>query len=750
MGNTPKKKTNRLRKRTTAKTAPNSPFSKSLRDARELIAAGDTENGLAALNQLAAGSRNPVRRAKILLSIGESETRHSRHNEAHAAYSKASLFANQAADADLTLAAGTGMIRSLLRSLRSDEAKAAATQLLADLEAAGKQFSDIQNLTPEQLAKQSSITVPARPPRLTVGLTKIATAFMESGLTDEAKSFLLKAIQLSPNGASRARQSLAKLALASDEPALAERYAREALLMGRFQAKTTAAWQLYLDARARQNLTPILEPDVFAAFKQHAKGRIASASALSIARSLRAHGDPLWKEIATSVLTHIDGDKVITTEIGKLLHADNKLFRSASPSKIAANALRMMRADDCSAQEAVAHAKQYVRFSLEDGREPDIARVINLAERRFAPVLAFAIRHSMSLGAMMAVKHDLARTWLNSLITDTARAGQPEAWSRATWALARMESLLGNNAEAALWYMEVAAQPTTPPRFKIQAMLRGLKFLGKSGDASTDIGQLTEKVRAILKVTDDFRILLDAARQLALAGSNFTSLTSEAAQMGVNQAKKDAEQALTSQEQLKIHEYIARKLHCDLVGQNEEVVTLWNSHSPQQKSDFAATGGSVWFEYVRTVFLAKIALGLTEQAETLASGIVDANKATPEGYVIVGSAYAEWLVRNGNVDKAFEFFEWISKEAPTHRKASIAHYWLALSRFKSGAKSESMAFALAAKRCFSGNPSLLWEWDILAKTDYLIHLMDQKYDNLHAEQDQENTFSDIQNDLDAI
>lgn len=677
MGNPPNKKNNRLRKRATAKTVPNSPFSRSLREARELIAAGDTENGLAALNQLAASSRNPVRRAKILLSIGESQTRHSRHNEAHAAFAKASLYANQAADTDLTLAAGTGMIRSLLRSLRSDEAKAAATQLLADLEAAGKQFADIQNLTPEQLAEQGSITVPARPPRLTVGLTKIATAFMESGLTDEAKSFLLKAIQLSPNGASRARQSLAKLALASDEPALAERYAREALLMGRFQAKTTAAWPLYLDARARQNLVPILEPDVFAAFQQHATGRIASASALSIARVLRAHGDPTWKEIATTALAHRKGDKVITTEIEKLLHADAKLFATEEPHKTAARALRLIRAGEVSIQETVAHAKEYVRFSLLAGNKPDLERIVRIVGRKFPAVALLSTRHAACLGAMMATRHDIARQWLLALITEAAQLGQIAAWGRANWALARMESLLENNAEAAFYYMEVAAHPDTPPRFKIQAMLRGLKFLGKSGDTSTDIDQLTDNIRAILRETDDFRILLDAARQLALAGSNFTALKNEAADHGARLADKAIAAATTPQEQLAHLEYLTRKLYWDL-SRTRELLQRWDNLTERQKADFHSTGSSVWYEYLSVIFLSLTESERAIEATALASGIIDTNNATPEGYVILGSIYAEWLIQNGKKDKALEFFEWIVKESPTHRKTAIAHYWIAL------------------------------------------------------------------------
>lgn len=749
MSETPKKTGERLRKRKSPKTRPRLAFSQSLREARQLIASDDSAAGLAALNTLAAATRNPARRAKILLTIAESETRHSRHTEALAAFQKASQLAAQAADTDLTLLAGTGIVRSLLRSLRTEEAKAAAATLLTYLASAEAAFAEIQNLTPEQLATKGQIIVPARPPRGTVSLTKIANAFLQSGLTEEARGFLLKAIELSPNGASRARQALARIALASDQPELAERYAREALLMGRFQSKTTAAWPLYLDARARQNRVPILEPDVLASFQRHATGRISAASGLSIVRILRAHGDPAWKNIAAE-LAALKVDPVITTEIEKLIHADAKLFATEEPRKIAARSLKLIRSTDVSVQETIAHAKEYVRFSLLAGTDPNLDTVVRIASKKFPVTALLYIHHAACLGAMMANRYDIARPWLLALINEAAQLNQSDAWGRANWALARMESLLDNNAEAAFYYMEVAANPGTPPRFKIQAMLRGLKSLGKSGDASTDIGQLSENIRAILRESDDFRIQLDAARQLALAGSNFTALTGEAARMGINLAKRDAEQAATTQIKLSIYEYLSRKLHCDLVGQNEEVVALWNTHSDQDKSEFAATGGSTWYEYIRTVFLSKIVLGMVDQAECLASSIVDGNQASPEGYVIVGSTYAEWLVKNGKVDKAFEFFEWIAKELPTHRNVSIAHYWLALRHYKYGATSQSRMSAVATKLCFSGSPSLLWEWEVDAKTNHLIQIIDSKHDYPHVLNDQSDTFSDIQKDLNIL
>ena len=724
MGTTQKKKRNRLSKRNAPKTVPKSAFSKALREGRELISAGDTENGLAALNKLASETRNPAKRSKILLAIGVSESRYSRHTEALGAYTKASQFANQASDIDLTLSAGTGIIRSLLRSLRSEEAKTAAAQLLADLEAAEKRFSDVQNLTPEQLAKQGAITVHARPPRMTVGLTKVANAFMESGLTDEARAFLQKAIQLSPNGASRARQVLAKIALASDQPELAERYARESLLMGRFQAKTTAAWQLYLDARARQNLVPILEPEILASFQQHAKGRIAAASALSITRVLRAHGDPTWKTIATAALGK-SSDLTISTEIEKLIHADAKLFSTEEPRKIAARALRLIRSEEVSIQETIAHSKEYVRFSFLAGKQPKLEPIIRIAGKRFPAAALLSIRHAAALGAMMASRHDIARQWLLAHINLAAQLKQPTAWGKANWALARMESLLENNAEAAFYYMEVAANPETPPRFKIQAMLRGLKFLGKSGDTSTDIGQLTTNIRSILKRTDDFRLLLDAARQLALAGSNFATLKSEAADRATILADHAIATAATQAAALADLEYLSRKLYWDLDSQ-AIVVARWEKLSIERISEFEVIGGSLWYSYLTIVFKSLVDLERSTEADNLAAKVLNNTTATSEGYVMLGSAYADWLFAGADRKKAFEFFRWIIKEAPTHRQAASAHYWIAQNHYANGRLDSAVKSALCIAACFSSGPNSKDETNLLTRSKILISAITKK------------------------
>lgn len=707
----------RQKKRQVARSEPRGQFSRALRSATHLIHTGDHAAGLSALNTLASSTRNPPRRAKVLLLIGESETALSRHVEAAAAYTAAANFARQAADLSLLLIASTGQVRSLLRSLRVEDAITAANGLLAELENAQQTLNQTLALTPDQLAAQGPVEISARPPRPTVGLTKLAHAFLETGHTDQARVFLHKAIALSPNGASRARQALATLALASDEPALAERYARESLLMGRFQAKTTAAWPLYLNARARQNLSPILEPDILAAYRSHAKGRTAATSLYQIIATLRAHADLTWKTLADAAINNPGLDPILQTEIEKILLADSKLFATDSPRPIAARALRLYRSADCSAKELISHAKAYVRHSLLSEETPDLNQLLRIATRRFPgdPALVHAIRHTACLAAMMAVKHDLARGWLHQLITDTAAAGDLEAWGKATWAMARMEALLENHSKAAYWYLDLAANQQTPPRFRIQAMLRGLRDLGRSGDSSTDIGQLTQNIRSILHSTDDFRILLDAARQLVLAGSKFTILKNEAADRGTELADQAIVAAATPQEQLTHREYLARKLYWDL-GRTRQLLHRWEKLTEKQKADYHATGGSTWYEYLSLVFLSLAENDRSTEATSLASSILDQNTASPEGYVILGSFYAEHLLKNGQKDRAFKYFNWIAKEAPTHRRAAMAHYQISISHILNSVdREEVIKSAAAAQICLSPKPTDIKEWKIYCR-----------------------------------
>jgi hypothetical protein len=138
-------------------------------------------------------------------------------------------------------------------------------------------------------------------------------------------------------------------------------------------------------------------------------------------------------------------------------------------------------------------------------------------------------------------------------------------------------------------------------------MLRGFKLLGASGNP-VNSPKTSETIRSILAGIDDYRLLLDAARQLSLAGSSFANLKDEAARKGVSLADEAIGAAKTPQEGLMILEYLARKQHWD-IGDSAGVIIRWNALPPARRSDFATAGGSVWYEYLALVFRSLIVSG---------------------------------------------------------------------------------------------------------------------------------------------
>jgi tetratricopeptide (TPR) repeat protein len=687
--------------------------------ARDLIFKGDTEQGLAELDLLAANTADDRIKAKILVLVGESESRLARYPEAIEVYSRAATLARGVSAHDELVKSMLGIVRSHLLLMQPLEARVVAVDLLDEVIVLNQDFEGLLLLTPEEIeGQQTPQVVPARPPRTPVVLTKIAGAFLDHGYVDDAKSFYHQAVVHSPNGASRARQALARIALASDEPETAERYARESLMMGRFQVKTISAWNLLIQARARRKLNPILDLEVYEAFRMHAVGLYASNALYQIAKALRVHGDPMWLEIAELAIGWPGIDPVLQTELEKIIHAEAKIRQIEPASQTAQRALELFSSPTVTGPEMISHAKDWVRFSLISGVVPEISPLLEASVQRHGLLHALSMRHAMALGAMIAERHDLARVWLEENLNQAVGGEFVDSWGRSAWALARMESGLGNKGQAAHWYMAVAAREETPARFKLQAMLRGLEHL--SDGVALVLDEETEtRIRLLLNAEADYRVVLDAARYLSLAPPSFQVLTNEAGNRGTALADEAYDLATAPSEKLGIIEYQARKLHWDL-KRDMDVVKRWRLIEPAAIAGFKALGGSLWYEYLATVFRSMTRLSLNSEAEELAAMVIDQNQATPEGFVIVGSEYALWLVAQGQLVRAYGFFEWIAKEAPSHVRAAPSHYWIAVRSYSLGNVAQARDSALSVRRCYAGAPALLDDWKIEAKAIHLL------------------------------
>jgi tetratricopeptide (TPR) repeat protein len=711
-------KRSRYQKRQQVSLAQGSSFSCALRTARNVIAAGRHEEGLVQLNNLANRSNSDLEKASVILLVAESESILARHSDAAAAFKRAAVFARRASDMNLVLRAGLGTIRAYLGSSQYDEAKNAALALQSEFEKINETFDLLAAATPAQVISQGKLLVMPRPPRLTVALTKLANAFMERGYTDDAKSYLEKVIVLSPNGGSRARQCLAKLALASDDAALAERYARESLQVGRFQAKTISAWQLYIDARARQGSSPILEPVLLESLKQNSKGRIWAASVWNIIRSLRAHSDPAWNDLANFYLSRKEaGDPVITVEIEKILTAAIKLDPEGDPAWIANKSLELFRRPNSSPSELIAHGKDHVRFALLSNQIPQLEPLLQISRKRFGRSHTLKLRHSMAHGAIKAQSYEMAKSMFLELVGEQP-AGSA-GWGKAIWSLAVLESSLGQAKPAAEWYLKLAENTQVPERFRAQATLRAFAQLATLDEEDIDLDGIRASIRSIVSNSADFRLVFDVARQLNLGGDDFYDLLDEAAARGEILVDLALKKETTPRGTLAILEYLARRQYYD-VRKSKLLLIRWEKLGSSEITEFEKCGGSIWYNYLSLVFLAMIDVGRKNDAVKLASEILNGNRESPEGYVILGSAYAGWLIATKEYQTAFTCFEWIVQECPKHRSAAAAHYWLGLRALVRGDESTATAFAVSARECFSGRPALISEWQTECKSYHLL------------------------------
>jgi hypothetical protein len=341
-------------------------------------------------------------------------------------------------------------------------------------------------------------------------------------------------IAANPNGASRARQYLARVCLQEGKWEDAERFARECLQTGRYQAKTVAAWQLLLTSRAAQGKPP-LDELVYRGLLSSQNGSVAARAILSITTQLRSRRDSAWKSLAKEWIAKRDKeDPVVGFELKKMLLSEYRLA-GESPEDVHAWAAALLDDKMVSGRESVAIAKAIVEYGLLAQLDGDniAAEVEGKIHRRFGDQTAAEANHAMALGAMMAKSHDLARIILNRQLAKLP-IGSAQ-WGKDQWALARMEGALGNRLAEADAYLAFAEATAIPAQFRLQAFLRWVAATEKAG-AVVNLDQVEARVRAVLADIQDYRTLLDAARQLALAGSRFRAIRQLASAEGEQKA----------------------------------------------------------------------------------------------------------------------------------------------------------------------------------------------------------------------
>ena len=191
-------------------------LSSTLRQIGEDIQERGYAVGLSKANQaLADPGMTEHKRSRVLALVADSEFRRGRFVEAAKIQLQAAT--ENLDHAVLWLRPHIGHVRALLKVPDVPQAAMMARHAIAVAETKMADFNEQVRVAGKAVAANDAVAVPPVPPRVSVVATRMGQLFLQEGEPEAAEEFFLKAIQSTRGGANRARQGMAKIALAKGE-----------------------------------------------------------------------------------------------------------------------------------------------------------------------------------------------------------------------------------------------------------------------------------------------------------------------------------------------------------------------------------------------------------------------------------------------------------------------------------------------------------------------------------------------------
>lgn len=701
-------------KKRRVKGIPARPFSRSLREIYLQIDAGNTQNALLELDELANIYHSPKEQCEILTAVAKTQLKKGRLLEAQNAYKSALRWGIESGDSVVWSKPFLSYISCLLDL---NEPKAAIEAAMEGLAQSKTTFTAFWKALDD--LRDAKLRIGTRPLRPQVVLTKIADQFHAKGYLDSAAEFYQQALLLSPNGASRARQGLATIASIADEEALAETYSREALLMGRFAAKTINAWKINIAARFRQGKSG-LDEELYASMLAVSQGPVFERSCLVIVHSLREFSDPAWQKVAIEILEkHSEISEIVQCEVLKIYLAELNFLRGFDDIGFKFSK-RLLLIQTISPSEVVAAAKDLLIYGVRLNEFSSIAEATSLIGRDFPVELDHKIIHSMALGAVSEGNMEIARQALVLQIKQI-KVGTPQ-WEIDMWALARIEQKTKQFKAASEYFLSLAENTKSSPRFAIQALLSWFQNLAETG---SDISFADVKLKLMPMLTGDihYRHLLDLGRDLKLLLKRIDSnvslegineLYAWTRDLGLEKAYKILEREGQVENRLSTLIVVTRRLFHDFF-EYKLITSYWQSLTSKQQEELWSQQEIYW-EYVTLVYQSFLLEGELNHAQRLAATFLDRDDLPVLGRVYLQTAYANQLLLQGEKEQAFEHFAWLTSHRPNHPLTSWAWYWIALKELGNGNRVKGVESMRRVQRCFSPKPIFQWQHQLVEKS----------------------------------
>jgi tetratricopeptide (TPR) repeat protein len=688
------------------------PSAEALHRAADEIRAGSFAEALGRLNALAGVDERPAVRGRIAALVADLHVAAGRFDEASEAYRTAApMFEGESRD---WARPRLGRIAALLKGVRVAEAAAEAEAVWQESLARHEAWRRMVTAATASIGQGHAVAFDGLPARPSVVGTRLARLFMSEGEPQFAREFLERAIAHNPMGACRARMALAELSLREGHPAHAKQHAREALIVGRFQAKTIAAWRLLIVATGKLGESGVA-PDLLSGLMR-AKPAIRARAVLEMVKALRAQRMPLWVGQANAWLA--SGDRECFPEIAadllKMQLAEHRASKSDSAATQDA-AAALLRVPNLSAFEWMAAAKELVRVGALDGTTSLHTPLLDHARERFGAAFVPVARHAFALASQAGRQLDPARDLLEQNLTDPTVPAVDR--QKALWALARLEAVAHRDAESAARWLQLADEPSLPDRFRAQALRRGVHALQNARDTEA-LPAAVARLEPLVTAMQDWRAIFDVLRQVrhlrARTGSWVSVQTDRAHQL----ARHAFAQARTPDEARRILLHAFRRLALDL-GRPRAVVDWWETVTPFQRN-WMWTAAEPFWELLATVHDAARRCDAHACADALVTTYLEDAATPPTGTIWLGMARARWQWTQDAPKAALEFARWAVREHGQHTQVAPAHYWLALAAAKRGDNAARDASCQAALRALGSSVGLRWQWELQGKVHLLL------------------------------
>ena len=706
----------RYRKRPYQLPRDKTPLSMALRQIGESIQRRDYPSALARAAALMADPHldNPEC-SRVLSLVADSEHRRGRYAEAVRIHLRAA--AQSIGHATLWLRPYIGQVRALLKMPAVEQALVMAHHAVAVAETQRAKFDEQVRMSRRNLETNLAVKVPMVPPRVSVVATRMGYLFLQEGEPEAAEEFFQKAIQASKGGANRARQGLAKIALARRDFPRAMEIAVEAIRAGGFKAKTLPAWETVIAARRQMGGWKISERLLKGL--DSAPAGLRARTVLTIVRELRKGDMHQWREVAERWSAR-EGTQfpIVEAELRKMLLASAKAEPANATGK-RERAEQLLKTPELSPSEWLAGSKELVRASLWEDRNVPIEPLLAQAKAKYGEDFVPKASHSLALSCLAAKRPDLARLLLlpnvQNLPTDN------DQWGKSVWALARMESQLGDHSAAAKRYQQLFEEDSIPVRFRLQARLLWAEALLAAGQPDR-LMEAKPAMESALAGIQDPDVLMNFARQIYVASPELEEWATAWFDRGVARALQRFQEATHPSVAIDILFRLTRRQVIDF-DRGADAISFWEGLSDEKK-DWLWTLRTSFWEYLGLLVRAYGMDGSSGQVESFARQWLQDPATPPVGRVHVGIPFGQCLVQGRRLSEALELFERLLAEAPTHDLCSLAWYWKALEAHARQDKPERDRCATCLRLASGARGGLMQEKELQAKSALLLADLD--------------------------